>query len=63
MQPSEVNLVFSPFWVRFYNLPFWFRSDDNNRMIGASLGDVFEIEKDFLSIEPFRRVWSYVECD
>ena len=28
-QPSDVVLNFSPFWVRFYNLPFGCRSNSN----------------------------------
>lgn len=55
-EPSEVNLNYSPFWVRFYNLPIGFCSDDKFKAIASSIGEVMEIEEDVLDIEPFHRV-------
>lgn len=47
---------FSPFWIRLYNLPFGFRSNDNIKTIAMAMGDVMEVEEDFLDVSPFRRV-------
>lgn len=55
-QSSEMVLNLSPFWIRLYNLPFGYRSDDRIRVIAKMLGQLMEIEDDFLDINPFRRV-------
>lgn len=56
VQPSDMVLNFSPFWIRFYNLPFGYRSNDKIRAIAAAVGEVMGVEDDFLDICPFRRV-------
>ncbi|CAO2835426.1 unnamed protein product [Amaranthus hypochondriacus] len=56
VQPSEVVLKYSPFWVRFYNLPFSCRSDNHIRAIAKVVGECMETEEDFLDVNPYRRV-------
>ncbi|CAO2827382.1 unnamed protein product [Amaranthus hypochondriacus] len=55
-QPYEVNLIYSAFWIRLYNLPFGLRSDELVRSIASSIGEVMEVEEELLKIEPFRMV-------
>lgn len=55
-QPTDIALNFSPFWVRMYNLPFGYRSDERVKTIAKAIGEFLEIEEDFLDINPFRRV-------
>lgn len=55
-QPSDMVLNFSPFWIRLYNLPFGYRSNDNIKAIAMAVGDVIEIEEDFLDVNLFCRV-------
>lgn len=52
-------LSFSPLWIRFYNLPFGYRSNDKIKTIAKTIGEVMEIEEDFLDINPYVgiRVW------
>ncbi|CAO2833719.1 unnamed protein product [Amaranthus hypochondriacus] len=61
VQPSELVLNFSPFWVRLYNLPFGYRSDERLKVIAKALGDLMEIEEDFLNINPYRRIRVYMD--
>lgn len=61
-QPTEMQLKFSPFWARLYNLPYSCRSDEKVRLIGRSLGDVMDIEEDFLDLSPFRRIRVSIDC-
>lgn len=56
VQPSDMVLNFSPFWIRLYNLPFGYRSDDRIKALARSLGQCMEIEEDFLNINPYRRI-------
>nr|CCA66049.1 hypothetical protein [Beta vulgaris subsp. vulgaris] len=44
VQPSNVRLTHSPFWVRVYNLPMRCRSEQHIRMIGGCIGDVLEVD-------------------
>lgn len=60
-QPLDLVLNSSPFWIRLYNLPFGYQSDERVKMIAKAIGDVMEIEEDFLDINPFRRVWVWVD--
>lgn len=55
-QPTDMVLNHSPFWIRLYNLPFGFRSDKRVESIAKAIGEVMEIEEDFLDVNPFRRV-------
>ena len=54
--PSDMVLNFSPFWIQLYNFPFGYRSDDKIRAIAKAVGDVMEVEEDFLDISLFRRI-------
>lgn len=57
LEPSEFILNHSPFWVRLYNLPFGYRSNEIIKAISASIGEVLEVEDDdYAELEPFRRV-------
>lgn len=62
MQPSNMVLDFSPFWIRLYNIPSGYRLDGKVRAIAKALGEVMEIQEDFLDINPFLRVSVWVEC-
>ena len=44
IQPSNITMNLSPFWVRVYNLPLRCRSEAHIRLIGGSLGDVLEVD-------------------
>lgn len=55
-QLADLILNSSPFWIRLYNLPFGYRSDERLKIIAKAIGDVMEIEEDFLDVNPFRRV-------
>ncbi|CAO2822706.1 unnamed protein product [Amaranthus hypochondriacus] len=63
LQPSDIVLNTSPFWVRFYNLPYGCRSDSVLRSIAKAIGEVMEIEDDFLDLNPFRRVRILINVD
>ncbi|CAO2837904.1 unnamed protein product [Amaranthus hypochondriacus] len=57
LEPSQVILNHSPFWVRLYNLPFGYRSNESIKAISAAIGEVLEVEDDdYAEVEPFRRV-------
>ena len=62
IQPSNLILNFSLFWVRLYNLPFGCRSDENISAITRGLVEVMEIEEDFQDLNPFRRIRVLVDC-
>ena len=44
LQPSDITLDWSPFWVRLYYLPSDSRSKHHISMLGCSIGDVLEVE-------------------
>lgn len=56
IQPSDISIKFSPFWVRILNLPFGYRSEQQIKALASSIGEVLEVEDDMLDIEAFRRV-------
>ncbi|XP_021775621.1 uncharacterized protein LOC110739484 [Chenopodium quinoa] len=55
-QSRDVNLNFSPFWVRIKDLSFDCRTNSHVNMIASKLGDVIEIEEDSVAICKSRRV-------
>lgn len=55
VQPSEIALNHSPFWVRFYNIPLDCRSANHIRAIGSSLGEVVEVDNDGILWDTFAR--------
>lgn len=55
-QPSEMALNHSPFWVRLYNIPFGYKSDDRVKTMAKAIGEVIEIEEDYLDNNPYRRI-------
>ncbi|XP_057444409.1 uncharacterized protein LOC130736614 [Lotus japonicus] len=44
-QPSEIRPHTSPFWVRIYDLPLKYRTEEAVTQIGKSLGEVMEFDK------------------
>ena len=56
VQPSDMVLNFSPFWIRLCNLSFGYRSDDKIRAIANAIGDVMEVEEHFMDLHPSHRV-------
>lgn len=61
-QPSSLALKSSPFWIRLYNLPFSCRSKEKVATIARGIGEILEIEDDFLELSPFRRVRVWIDC-
>ncbi|KAL2935539.1 hypothetical protein RDABS01_018657 [Bienertia sinuspersici] len=55
-QPSEILLNSSPFWVRLYNLPFNYRTNETMRTIASNIGRVLEVDDDELGMDNFQRV-------
>ncbi|XP_058749387.1 uncharacterized protein LOC131622377 [Vicia villosa] len=43
-QPSDLNMHFSPFWVRIYELPLMLRSEAMARKIGSIIGTFEEMD-------------------
>ncbi|XP_057535298.1 uncharacterized protein LOC130813479 [Amaranthus tricolor] len=62
IQPSHMTLIFSPFWIRLYNLPFGCRLDEKVKAVARGLGEVLEVEEDFLDLYPYRRVRVLLDC-
>lgn len=62
IQPSNMALNFSPFWVRLYNLPYSCRSDGKIAVITRSIGKVIEVEEDFLDLSPYRKIRVLIDC-
>lgn len=60
-QPADIVLNFLPFWIRLYNLPFGYRSDGRVKTIAKAIGEVMDIEEDFLNINDFRRIRVWVD--
>lgn len=56
VQPSDIVLNTSPFWVRIYNMPFDCRTVDNVRRLAGKLGEVLEIEDDVIGWDRSMRV-------
>lgn len=46
LQPSEIALDLCPFWVRLYNLPMDYKTEEHICMIGKNIGEVLEVESD-----------------
>ena len=42
--PKDIVLRWSPFWVQIYNLPLKHRTREMGMAIGASLGEVLEVD-------------------
>nr|POE67505.1 hypothetical protein CFP56_36671 [Quercus suber] len=42
--PKDIILKWSPFWVQMYNLPLKHRTRETGMAIGASLGEVLEVD-------------------
>ena len=42
--PKDIVLRWSPFWVQIYNLPLKHRTKETGMAIGASLGEVLEVD-------------------
>ena len=42
--PKDIVLRWSPFWVQIYNLPLKHRTRETGMAIGASLGEVLEVD-------------------
>ena len=42
--PKDIFLRWSPFWVQMYNLPLKHRTKETRMAIGASLGEVLEVD-------------------
>lgn len=62
VQPSSMALNSSPFWVRLYNLPFSCRSKEKVATIARGIGEIIEIEEDFLGLSPLQRCRVWVDC-
>ncbi|XP_021725922.1 uncharacterized protein LOC110693106 [Chenopodium quinoa] len=55
-QPKGVTLTHLPFWIRVCNLPFNCRTNDDLKILTANLGEMLELEDDFLGLNRYRRV-------
>lgn len=54
--PADMVLNFSPFWIRLYDVPFGYRSEERVCAIAKSVGPVLEVEDDFFALNQFCRV-------
>lgn len=54
--PSEIELIYCPFWIRIYNLPLDSRSKKHVAAIGGSIGEVLEVESNDISWDKSARV-------
>uniref|UniRef100_A0A803N9E7 Reverse transcriptase zinc-binding domain-containing protein n=1 Tax=Chenopodium quinoa TaxID=63459 RepID=A0A803N9E7_CHEQI len=55
-QPRDVDLNFSPFWIRLEDLPFNCRTDNHVRTIAGKMREVIEVEEDTIATSKSRRV-------
>lgn len=60
-QPSEVNLNFSPFWIRLKNLPFNCCSTPMCNVIASRLGHVMDIDDECAYLDNYRRVRIFMD--
>ena len=44
IQPSNIRMTHSPFWVRVYNLPMRCRSEQHIRLLGGCIGEVLGVD-------------------
>ena len=56
VQPSDIKMNFSPFWIRIYNLPLDCRSDKHVNNLARSVGNVLEIDNDGVEWDSSARV-------
>ncbi|KAL2902768.1 hypothetical protein RDABS01_027850 [Bienertia sinuspersici] len=56
MQPSDIKLSTSPFWVRIYNLPFDCRTKEHVTTLAGKVGEVLEVEDDIIGWDKSMRV-------
>ena len=52
----RMSLIFIFYWVRIYNQPFGYRSNNKIKSIVWNMGDIIEIEDDEYDVEPYQRV-------
>ncbi|KAL2937197.1 hypothetical protein RDABS01_020646 [Bienertia sinuspersici] len=48
VQPNDIQMKTSPFWVRIYNLPFDCRTKEHVTILASKLGEVLEVEDDII---------------
>ncbi|KAL2939335.1 hypothetical protein RDABS01_000167 [Bienertia sinuspersici] len=56
IQPSDIELVNCPFWVRIYNLPFDYRTKEHAVTLASRIGEVLEVEDDIIGWDKSMRV-------
>ncbi|XP_048500350.1 uncharacterized protein LOC125497458 [Beta vulgaris subsp. vulgaris] len=61
IQPSEITLSWSPFWVRLYNLPMNARTEYHVRRIGKNIGTVMDVDYDGVCLD--KSSWVRVMVD
>ena len=61
--PKDMTLKWSPFWVQIYNLPLKSRTRETGRAIGASLGQVLEVDVEDTGVQWGRCLRVKVEID
>ncbi|KAL2894806.1 hypothetical protein RDABS01_010715 [Bienertia sinuspersici] len=56
IQPSDIELINCPFWVRIYNLPFDYRTKEHALILASKIGEVLEVEDDIIGWDKSMRV-------
>ena len=61
--PKDMMLKWSPFWVQIYNLPLKSRTRETGKAIGASLGQVLDVDVEDTGVQWGRCLRVRVEID
>ena len=48
--PKDMMLKWSPFWVQIYNLPLKSQTRETGKAIGASLGQVLDVDVEDIGV-------------